>query len=201
MQSDTVIGIVGAVVLVAVMIGVFAYEYNNAPEDVGNTPDPTTPAGQMALFAAAYPELNATDDIDLDGTPNYMDDDIDGDGMNNTADDDGVVVVFNLGHNAPAHTNAAGSGPYSAGQPFALGVGYAGVSVEVNHGGGNPGNTARVQADAGDVGTCTTTQTLDCAFTNTGDAATGEYNLRLRQAQLNPNALPVTVTVTVTYTA
>ncbi len=36
--SDTVVGIVGSVVLVAVMVGVFVYEYNNAPEPE-ETPD------------------------------------------------------------------------------------------------------------------------------------------------------------------
>jgi hypothetical protein len=36
--TDTIIGIVGAVVLVAVMVGVFVYEYNNVPDDNGGDP-------------------------------------------------------------------------------------------------------------------------------------------------------------------
>lgn len=200
MQSDTVIGIVGAVVLVAVMIGVFAYEYNNAPEADNGLPDPSTPAGQQALFAAAYPTLNATDDIDGDGLANFEDDDIDGDGTDN-GNDTTVEVVFDLSHSAPAYSNPVGSAPSSAGVDFVLGEGYGIATVEVSHGGGNQANTARVEADAGDVGSCTTTQTLDCAFTNSGEAMPGDYVLRLSQTQVNPTALPVTVTVTVTYTA
>ncbi len=37
--SDTAVGIIGSVVLVAVMVGVFVYEYNNVP-DVDDDPDP-----------------------------------------------------------------------------------------------------------------------------------------------------------------
>lgn len=38
--TDTIVGIVGAVVLVAVMGGVFAYEYNNVPDDGGEEMPP-----------------------------------------------------------------------------------------------------------------------------------------------------------------
>jgi hypothetical protein len=36
--TDTIIGIAGAAVLVAVMVGVFVYEYNNVPDDNGTEP-------------------------------------------------------------------------------------------------------------------------------------------------------------------
>lgn len=41
--SDTFVGIVGSIVLVSVMVGVFVYEYNNAPEveDPDPVVDPT----------------------------------------------------------------------------------------------------------------------------------------------------------------
>lgn len=84
MQSDTIIGIVGAVVLVGVMVGVFAYEFNNDP-DTGATPEEEQQR-QMAAFTDAYPDYAAEEDIDGDGVPNYMDDDIDGDGTSNQND-------------------------------------------------------------------------------------------------------------------
>lgn len=94
--ADTIVGIVGAVVLVAVMAGVFVYEYNNPATDA-------TPGGGdgNATFATAYPGLDAKGDIDGDGIANAMDSDIDGDGTNNTADHDTAVVygadTFTLG--------------------------------------------------------------------------------------------------------
>lgn len=50
--TDTVVGIVGAVVLVAVMVGVFVYEYNNT------APAPTEPPRTF---------LDPDGDIDGDG--------------------------------------------------------------------------------------------------------------------------------------
>lgn len=80
--TDTIVGIVGAVLLVAVMAGVFVYEYNNpvAPPD--------SEEGRQQAFMRDYPALSPQDDIDGDGVPNYMDDDIDGDGTPNEADRD-----------------------------------------------------------------------------------------------------------------
>jgi hypothetical protein len=79
--TDTVVGIVGAVLLVAVMAGVFVYEYNNPAE-----PEDMSPTGQMAHFEEDYEGMSATDDIDGDGTANYLDDDVDGDGVSNEND-------------------------------------------------------------------------------------------------------------------
>jgi hypothetical protein len=82
--TDTVVGIVGAVLLVAVMAGVFAYEYNNPVDGAGEGSD----ADLRGHFAEAYPGLSAGDDIDGDGQPNYQDQDMDGDGTPNAADSD-----------------------------------------------------------------------------------------------------------------
>src|ERR1041385_3207350 len=88
--TDTVVGIVGAVLLVAVMAGVFAYEYNNPA-----TADASTDAGQKSTFThdARFAALNATDDIDGDGTPNYKDADLDGDGVSNANDTEVGVTI------------------------------------------------------------------------------------------------------------
>ncbi|HJQ93288.1 MAG TPA: hypothetical protein VJ874_03260, partial [Candidatus Thermoplasmatota archaeon] len=79
--TDTVVGIVGAVLLVAVMAGVFVYEYNN-PAEAEDTSD----TGLRGSFEERYQGMSAGDDIDGDGQPNYMDDDVDGDGTANEND-------------------------------------------------------------------------------------------------------------------
>ncbi len=85
--SDTIVGIVGAVLLVGVMAGVFIYEYNNVDDSVVSGGETGGEDGaMMASFADAYPSLNASEDLDGDGTANYMDDDIDGDGESNEND-------------------------------------------------------------------------------------------------------------------
>jgi hypothetical protein len=90
--TDTVVGIVGAVLLVAVMAGVFAYEYNNPATAAG-----TTDQQSKERFASdpLYQGLSPTDDIDGDGKANYMDSDIDGDGKDNGNDTD-VAVHFSM---------------------------------------------------------------------------------------------------------
>lgn len=89
--TDTVVGIVGAVLLVAVMAGVFVYEYNNPAEAEDLGPD-----GQMASFEEEYSGMSANDDIDGDGRPNYVDDDIDGDGSSNENDTE-VATTHEMG--------------------------------------------------------------------------------------------------------
>ncbi len=76
--TDTVVGIVGSVILVAVMAGVFVYEYNNTEEGGSDA--------RLVDFQEAYPALVPNQDLDGDGTQNYLDDDLDGDGVNNTDD-------------------------------------------------------------------------------------------------------------------
>ncbi len=91
MQTDTVVGIVGAVVLVSVMVGVFAYEYN-ATDSVDNNSGPNV---SMATFNETYPGLSATGDMDSDGIPNHEDSDIDGDNTPD-ADDDQLTFTADL---------------------------------------------------------------------------------------------------------
>lgn len=79
--TDTVVGIVGAVLLVAVMAGVFVYEYNNPAE-----PEDMSDAGRQASFEEKYAGMSALDDVDQDGMPNYNDTDVDGDGTDNGND-------------------------------------------------------------------------------------------------------------------
>ncbi len=118
MQTDTVVGIVGAVVLVSVMVGVFTYEYNNASD--ANEVDGGDGAS-MTAFNATYPDLSASDDLDGDGTPNHMDDDLDGDGIPNEADDavsvssvvDGTVAQSAGTASADSQTFVLGEGAQS----------------------------------------------------------------------------------------
>lgn len=88
--TDTVVGIVGAVLLVAVMAGVFVYEYNNPAE-----PEDLSDAGRRASFEEDYEGMSAGDDIDGDGTPNYADKDLDGDGTEN-GNDTTVSTSFSM---------------------------------------------------------------------------------------------------------
>ncbi len=130
MQSDTIIGIVGAVVLVAVMVGVFAYEYSNAPEDGGPAIDPESEEGKMAAFAAAYPTLNATDDIDGDGEANYMDDDIDGDGVPNAEDNQTCLCAMAISGSVPA-SSPTNTNPADTSNTFTIHQGATGGMATV----------------------------------------------------------------------
>lgn len=96
--TDTVVGIVGAVLLVAVMAGVFAYEYNNPIDGAAEGSE----ADLRGHFAEAYPGLSADDDIDGDGSANWNDTDVDGDGTPNAADSDVSVHSEMSGTLGPA---------------------------------------------------------------------------------------------------
>ena len=124
--TDTVVGIVGAVLLVAVMAGVFVYEYNNPAEA-----EDTTPEGRMAAFEEHYEGMSAGDDIDGDGEPNYLDQDIDGDGTAN-GNDTAVTTTTEM-------TGATGP-QASIEMPFYVGNGTVHVSATVatNLQAGNP---------------------------------------------------------------
>lgn len=103
MKSDTLIGIIGSVLLVGIIIGVFVYEYNNVEEQS---------AEEMALEAFArsdYSHMEARGDIDGDGTPNFQDTDMDGDGVHDTVDAE-IAVTFNLTNDfGPALAGEIGS--------------------------------------------------------------------------------------------
>lgn len=108
--TDTVVGIIGAVVLVAVMAGVFVYEYNNAPEG-------GSAAAQVEHFESDFAGMDGTADLDGDGTPNYLDNDIDGDGVNNT-DDQETTQVIAVSGSVPAPPPTGAGTPYT--QPFTV---------------------------------------------------------------------------------
>lgn len=124
--TDTVVGIVGAVLLVAVMGGVFVYEYNN-PAEAEDTSD----AGLRADFEEHYQGMSAGDDIDDDGVANYMDDDVDGDGASN--ENDTTVATM---HEMTGATGAQNS----ISMPFYVGNGSVHVTATVvtNLQAGNP---------------------------------------------------------------
>lgn len=115
--TDTVVGIVGAVLLVAVMAGVFVYEYNNPAE-----PADLSPEGRMAAFEEHYPGLSANDDIDDDGIANYEDDDLDGDGASN--ENDTAVATT-------THMSNAAAGTATTTMPFYVGNGSVHVTATV----------------------------------------------------------------------
>ncbi len=68
--TDTVVGIVGAALLLAVMVGVFVYEYNNAPASA--SPD----AQKLADFGSKHPAMDPMGDVDQDGILNYNETDL-----------------------------------------------------------------------------------------------------------------------------
>lgn len=76
--TDTVVGVAGAILLAAVMVGVFVYEYNNGPATVMGAGKGPSDADKRTTFAAAYPLLGASDDLDGDHNPNFNDTDMDG---------------------------------------------------------------------------------------------------------------------------
>lgn len=117
--TDTVVGIVGAVLLVAVMAGVFVYEYNNPVAEA----DPSSEDGMRAAFASRYEGMSADDDIDGDGAPNYRDDDLDGDGTPNGNDTEVATSTEGTGVLGPQ------AGPVTT--EFILGVTVGNGSVHV----------------------------------------------------------------------
>ncbi|MGB1586766.1 MAG: hypothetical protein ACPHID_06960 [Thermoplasmatota archaeon] len=127
MQSDTIIGIVGAVVLVSVMVGVFAYEYNNV--DTDEPTEAEQQAQREADFAAMYDSLDPNGDLDGDGVSNVNETDLDGDGINNTEDD-----AFQFSRVLDA-SGAIAAGPPATGYSLSFdaedGVGH--VMLELRH--------------------------------------------------------------------
>lgn len=197
MQSDTLIGIAGAVVLVAVMVGVFAYEYNNTPADGAD--DGTD---SMEDFNQTYPFLEAADDIDGDGVPNWQDDDVDGDGRAN-ADDDDVEVTIDATGSAPAHTNPAGAAD-SDSTEFGVFQGNSHIHIAIGYDSGDAPLdvyrlSARVSGDD-DVGSCTDPDgDGSCEIVQQAAVLPGDYVLHVSQTQPNPGALGYTATIIITY--
>jgi hypothetical protein len=100
--SDTVVGIVGAVVLAGIMVGVFVYEYNNAATADGGGDGGDDRASRIQAFQAAYGHLNATEDLDGDGKANFEDDDMDGQGGPDAEQAGNLVVAFPVTGTSPA---------------------------------------------------------------------------------------------------
>ena len=100
--TDTVVGIVGAVVLVAVMAGVFVYEYNNTEGGASSIQE------QQEHFEEDYDGIAATQDIDGDGIQNFNDTDLDGDGVENSEDTQITQTIpVNMQVPAPSPTGSA----------------------------------------------------------------------------------------------
>lgn len=125
-STDTVVGIVGAVLLAGIMVAVFAYEYANPATPAGPPPDSSTL--HQATFAREFPALNATDDIDGDQVPNYNDTDLDGNGMAdaNQTGDFRFTAHFSDTSPAPPATT------YSKDFALHVGQGNAGIKAWLN---------------------------------------------------------------------
>lgn len=121
--SDTVVGVVGAVLLAVVMIGVFVYEYNNTPGADAGGGHGTTDA--IAHFREHYPALNATADLDGDGKANYLDADLDQDGIDNLND---TAVAFTVPFSGSLQPGAASA---SADHAFKVQQGMAALQVDL----------------------------------------------------------------------
>ncbi len=126
--TDTIVGVAGAVLLAAVMVGVFVYEYNNAPADgpIGGNP---TPDDKIAAFNAAYPDLDAQQDLDGDGLANFDDPDLDSTGGPDLSQTGDFIVRSQMdGSSAnPPAANVVHS------KTFTIGAGGRGLHAELNY--------------------------------------------------------------------
>lgn len=178
--TDTIVGIVGAVVLVAVMAGVFVYEYNNAPDVADDD------VAKAEHFEEDYPGLVAAQDIDGDGIANYLDDDFDGDGINNTDDMDVMVAVPVSGNVAQA--TPASATPYT--QTFMVYNGtehISGVLTYSRTGGATPSLEAVLTGPDGfsiSATQTTTGNTATLTFPMSDAMTPGEYTLTVRHVPL-----------------
>lgn len=188
MQSDTIIGIVGAVVLVAVMIGVFAYEYNNVPEEDGVDPD--SAAAKMESFNMTYSALAASEDMDGDGVLNYEDEDLDGDGIPNDEDDMLMVNIPVSGTvAAPTPTNTEPTSTFD----FTIGTGVSSGTVTITWSVTQP-NVAlpaigelQVSIGGEDNIPCDNASTTE-AVCDLAGAAPGDYTITVRHASAQSSA-------------
>jgi hypothetical protein len=202
--TDTVVGIIGAVLLVAVMGGVFAYEYNNPATSAGTG----TMAQEKAHFLADYPSLNATDDLDGDHQPNYNDTDIDGDGVANEMDSD-TAVHIDISGTVPmqASPNSAqvGSHAFTAGTGVVHAIGYVNYTAT----GQSPLPTqpalqVSLRDSSGQVvanGVATTTGSTVSIKVESQDVTPGQYTLVVSMTGLNAQARPYTGSLTLHYDA
>lgn len=187
--SDTVVGIVGAVVLVAVMAGVFVYEYNNPATDDGVS------GGGASLheFTEQYPALDATQDLDGDGKSNLMDDDMDGDGTVNANDTDVGVskAISGMRSQAVMGPDAGQSFPFYVGNGSVHTVAtitYTRTAPPVGTA-GTPTFTATIVNDAGET-VATSTPSGTSSVTLTAEIAEGlpygNYTVVVKQSTPSP---------------
>ncbi len=194
--TDTVVGIVGAVVLVAVMAGVFVYEYNN--EDAG-----ASELQEQEHFEEDFLGLDASQDMDGDGVPNYQDDDIDGDGIAN-ASDDSLSTVFAVSGSVGQATPTSQGTPYT--QSFAVqnGSEHLQGSVSYQRTSGtvaSPSLQATITGPDGFSAQATSTtsgNTVTMTFDVSEEMPAGEYTLTISNVALagplsvSPGATSVT---------
>ncbi|HUR63491.1 MAG TPA: hypothetical protein VM241_03320 [Candidatus Thermoplasmatota archaeon] len=189
--TDTIVGIVGAVLLAVVMVGVFAYEYSNAPAAAASSDTEL-----QSHFRADYPALNATGDLNGNGVPNFKDGDMDGDGVAN-ANDTATAVTKGFTGTMPAPTPPA-TAASAVEFPLHVEAGSVGASFTLYYNSTTPaplpglptlnlevlGNDvpASSPARAQPTGTMAVTVTL-----NTEALAPGDYVIRVSQTQPGPS--------------
>ncbi|MCA1819720.1 MAG: hypothetical protein LC620_06710, partial [Halobacteriales archaeon] len=83
---------------------------------------------KQAAFHAAHPLLNATDDVDGDGTPNWSDTDLDGNGVDDAAQSGPFKVTKSFGDKSPAPPTTT----YTKDFTLYLGTGNQGVHAWLN---------------------------------------------------------------------
>jgi hypothetical protein len=121
--TDTVVGIVGAVLLAGIMVSVFVYEYNNAPDNVVDREQALIDA-----FRAAHPLLDPLEDIDGDGIPNYEDPDMDGNGAPDATQQGNLVRSWGFRGSSPAPPATAFTATYN----MSLATGNMGLNAWLN---------------------------------------------------------------------
>jgi hypothetical protein len=185
--TDTVVGIVGAVLLVAVMAGVFAYEYNNPAEEVSGD------ASQRAHFEEDFVGLSANDDLDGDGTANYLDDDVDGDGTLNE-EDEMLAVTVPVSGSIGANSPVAPSQPVTTGFSVGNGTEHVAGTITYTRTGaaalGLPTFAARIVDSSGDTVASATSTTSGNTVTMTFDVEeplmAGDYEVEVSQSTPGP---------------
>jgi hypothetical protein len=201
--TDTIVGIVGAVLLAVVMVGVFVYEYNNAP--AAASPD----AELREHFHEDYPALNATGDLNGNGVPNYRDPDMDGDGIANDGDTATAVTVRFSG-TAPAPSPPASTSVTE----FKLHVeaGHVTSSFTLSYNSTLPAPIPQVPRtptleiavlgpDGPVSGAPQTTQsgTAVTSTTTTDHLEPGDYTIRVTETVASPQGAPFTVVASLDY--
>ena len=206
-STDTVVGIVGAVLLAGIMVGVFVYEYNNPA-----VPGPLLPTeeGKMAAFRSVYKGLNATEDLDGDNLANYNDTDMDDNGVNDTDQDGDLVRKSSYDGSTPVPPPAPPQ-QFTQDFPLTLYTGNEGVSAWLNWTivalpvPGAPavpdltltllkGSESVVSSGAGVTSGSQRTATLVAE-----PQVTGEYILRVTMTQASPQSVQFHVDAVVSY--